>query len=243
MSIKVTVWNEGRHERTNERVKALYPDGMHNFIKDFLSTDENLIVRTATLDGPDFLTDELLNDTDVLLWWGHMAHNDVPDELAEKIRIRVMCDKMGFIPLHSAHKSKPFQLIVGSTGDLVWSDNRMEIVWNLLPAHPIAQGIPEYFHFEQEEVYGEPFMIPQPDELVFTSWFEDGHIFRSGLCYYRGMGKVFYFQPGHETNPILYNEYVQKIIKNAIYWAAPADTLVPRPTCPRVYSIVEELKK
>ena len=243
MSLKVTVWNEGRHDKTNERVKALYPDGMHNFIKDFLSTDENLIVRTATLDGPDFLTDELLNDTDVLVWWGHMAHHLVPDELAEKIRIRVMCDKMGFIPLHSAHKSKPFQLIVGSTGDLVWTDCCMEIIWNILPAHPIAQGIPEYFHLDHEEVYGEPFMIPQPDELVFTSWFEDGHIFRSGLCYYRGMGKVFYFQPGHETNPIFYNEYVQKIIRNAVYWAAPADTLVPRPTCPRVYSIVEELKK
>lgn len=243
MSIKVTVWNEGRHDKTDDAVKALYPNGMHNFIKDFLSTDENLIVRTATLDGPDFLTDELLNDTDVLLWWGHIAHGEVSDELAEKIRTRVMVDKMGFIPLHSAHKSKPFQAIVGSTGDLVWSNNRMEIVWNLLPAHPIAQGIPEYFHFDKEEVYGEPFMIPQPDELVFTSWFDDGHIFRSGLCYYRGMGKVFYFQPGHETNPIFYNEYVQKIIKNAVYWAAPADTPVPRPTCPRVYSIVEELTK
>ena len=242
MAIKVTVWNEFLHERTNERVKALYPNGMHNFIKEFLETDENIIVRTATLNGPDYLTDELLNDTDVLIWWAHVLHGDVPDELVEKIRQRVMVGRMGFIPLHSAHKSKPFQAVVGATGDLVWGDNQLEIVWNMLPSHPIAKGIPTYFHLEKEEMYGEPFVIPQPDELVFTSWYEDGHIFRSGLCYYRGMGKVFYFQPGHESNPIFYNEYVQQIIKNAVYWAAPVDTLVPTPTCPRVYSVLDEIK-
>jgi trehalose utilization protein len=242
MAIKVTVWNEFLHERTNERVKALYPNGMHNFIKEFLETDENIIVRTATLNGPDYLTDELLNDTDVLIWWAHMLHGDVPDELVEKIRQRVMVGRMGFIPLHSAHKSKPFQAVVGATGDLVWGDNQLEIIWNMLPSHPIAKGIPTYFHLEREEMYGEPFVIPQPDELVFTSWYENGNIFRSGLCYYRGMGKVFYFQPGHESNPIFYNEYVQQIIKNAVYWAAPVDTLVPTPECVRVYSVLDEIK-
>ena len=240
--IKVTIWNEGRHDKTSAEVKALYPEGMHNCIKDFLSEDENLLVRTATLDGPDFLTDELLNDTDVLFWWGHIAHNEVPDELAEKIRQRVMTERMGFIPLHSAHKSKPFQLIVGTTGDLVWGDDQREIVWNMLPSHPIAQGVPTYFTFPKEEMYGEPFMIPQPDELVFTSWFEDGHIFRSGLCYYRGLGKIFYFQPGHEGNPIFHDKTVQHILRNAVYWAAPCDTLVPKPTCPREGSILEAIK-
>ena len=242
MAIKVTVWNEGLHDQTNKRVKELYPNGMHGCIKEFLEKDENIIVRTATLRGPDTLTDELLGDTDVLIWWGHILHDEVPDELVNKVAHRVMCEKMGFIPLHSAHKSKPFRKIVGTTGDLSWGDDCLEIVWNMLPAHPIAAGIPEHFHLEREEMYGEPFTAPQPDELVFTSWYEDGHIFRSGLCYYRGLGKVFYFQPGHETNPIFHNEYVQKIIRNAVYWAAPCDTLVPTPKCPQVRSVVDEIR-
>lgn len=241
--IKVTVWNEGRHDKKIARVRELYPEGMHGCIKAFLSENADLEVRTALLDDPDQgLPDEVLNDTDVLIWWGHMAHKEVSDQLAEKIRDRVYNEGMGFIALHSAHMSKPFRWIVGTSGQLSWGDDQRELVWNLMPQHPIAAGIPEYFEIEKEEMYGEPFRIPQPDELIFTSWYEGGNIFRSGLTYYRGIGKVFYFQPGHETNPIFHNKYVQRIITNAVYWVKPNDMVISRPTeCPQRKNPVVEL--
>ncbi|MBQ8551435.1 MAG: ThuA domain-containing protein [Clostridia bacterium] len=243
--IKVTIWNEGRHEKKNAKVQAMYPNGIHGAIAEFLSKCDDLEIRTATLDDPDCgLPDEVLNDTDVLMWWGHMHHNDVPEELAGKIRDRVYSEGMGFIAMHSAHKSKPFRYIVGTDGNLSWGEDQREIIWNLLPQHPIAAGIPEYFDLGVEEMYGEPFRIPQPDELIFTSWFEGGNIFRSGVTYYRGIGKVFYFQPGHETNPHFYNPYVQKILTNAVHWAAPQKFEFPIPVgCPKRMNPVDELNE
>ena len=222
--INVTIWNEFRHEKTEEAVKALYPDGIHAFIKSFLDVNEDMNVRTACLDDPDQgLPDALLEDTDVLLWWGHMAHREVSDELVAKIRSRVFTGKMGFVPLHSAHKSKPFASILGTNGNLSWGRDQKEIVWNMLPAHEIAAGIPDHFLLESEELYSEPFFIPQPDELIFGAWFEDGHIMRAGATFYRGAGKVFYFQPGHESCRAYYHPCVQRIITNAIRWAALND--------------------
>ena len=219
--IRVTIWNEYAHEKTEEAVKALFPNGIHNHLAEALAS-EDFEIRTAALSDPECgLPDEVLNSTDVLLWWGHMCHNDVPDSLAAKVRDRVFNCGMGFIALHSAHKSKPFMWTVGGSGNLLWGDEQKEIIWNILPQHMIAQGIPESIVLDSEEMYGEPFMIPTPDELVFTSWFEHGNIFRSGCCYYRGLGKVFYFQPGHETCRSYFNPVILQIIKNAIRWAAP----------------------
>ena len=221
--IKVTIWNEFRHEKIKDKVKAIYPNGLHATIKEYLDTDEELCVRLAALDDEyQGLPDEVLNDTDVLLWWGHMAHNEVDDELVEKIRVRVYTGKMGFIALHSGHHSKPFKRILGTTGNLQWGRNQKEIVWNLMPTHPIAAGIPDHFILEEEELYSEPFFIGQPEALVFGSWFEDGNILRSGACFVRGAGRVFYFQPGHETCKSYHNPYVLRIIKNAIYWVKPS---------------------
>ncbi len=221
--IRVTAWNEFRHERSNEYVKSIYPDGIHGLIKQFLETKDDIEVTLAALDDPDNgLPDEVLNNTDVLIWWGHMAHHEVPDALVERIRHRVYTKGMGLIVLHSGHHSKVFRAVVGTNGNLSWGRDQKEVVWNLLPSHPIAAGIPDHFVLETEELYCEPFYVPQPDALVFGSWFEDGFIFRSGLCYLRGAGKVFYFQPGHESCPSYHNEYVQKIITNAVYWAKPA---------------------
>ena len=221
--IRVTIWNEFRHEKTKEKVKALYPNGLHATIKEYLDTDEELEVRLAALDDEDQgLPDDVLNNTDVLLWWGHMAHKEVDDDLVEKIRVRVYTGKMGFIALHSGHHSKPFKRILGTTGNLQWGRNQKEIVWNLMPTHPIAAGIPDHFILEEEELYSEPFFIGQPEALVFGSWFEDGNILRSGACFVRGAGRIFYFQPGHETCPSYHNPYVLRIIKNAIYWVKPS---------------------
>ncbi|MBE6548509.1 MAG: trehalose utilization protein ThuA [Ruminococcaceae bacterium] len=222
--IEVVVWNEYRHERLEEAVRNIYPDGIHGCIKSFLDVDEELNVTLASLDDEcQGLPDELLNKTDVLLWWGHIAHHEVSDELVEKIRQRVYAGKMGLIVLHSGHHSKVFKSVVGTTGNLSWGRDQKEVVWNLYPTHPIAKGIPEHFIIDIEELYCEPFYIPQPDAVVFGSWYEDGFIFRSGVCFERGLGKVFYFQPGHEYCRSFYNEYVQKIITNAVHWAVPTE--------------------
>lgn len=220
--INVTVWNENWHEHSEEAVGKLYPEGIHGAIAAFLGKDEEINVRTATLDMPDCgLPDEVLDSTDVLLWWGHCRHDDVPDELAQKVYDRVMRG-MGFIALHSAHFSKVFRKLMGTTCSLSWRDGDRERVWNIMPSHPIAKGVPAYFVLPREEMYGERFDIPQPDELVFMGWFSGGEVFRSGCCWSRGLGRVFYFQPGHEMNPTYYNETVQKIITNAVHWAAPS---------------------
>lgn len=218
--IKVTVWNEFYHEVEHENIKAVYPDGIHNCIKDFLQGEE-FTVKTATLAMPECgLTDEVLDDTDVLIWWGHAKHGDVPDEVAKKVQQRVLRG-MGLIVLHSGHHSKPFRLLMGTTCDLRWRDNDRERIWCCNPTHPIAEGIPAHFELEHEEMYGEHFTIPTPDDVIFLGWFAGGEVFRSGCTFTRGLGKIFYFQPGHEEYPIYRNEYVQKIIKNAIKWAKP----------------------
>jgi len=221
--IRVTVWNEFRHEREMENVRAIYPNGIHSCIGDFLSKAGYDVTLATLIDPGQGLSDEVLDNTDVLIWWAHIEHHKVDDAIVEKIASRVFDYGMGFIALHSAHKSKPFCKLVGTSGNLLWGDNQKEIVWNILPSHPIAKGIPEHFILPVEEMYGEPFMIPQPDATVFTSWFEHGNVFRSGCCFLRGLGKVFYLQPGHESCPTYHNETIQKIIINAIEWAAPAD--------------------
>ncbi|ACT03658.1 ThuA domain-containing protein [Paenibacillus sp. JDR-2] len=221
--IKVTVWNEYRHEKHNEHVKGIYPEGIHNAIGGYLKTIEGLEVGTATLDEPEHgLTDEVLNNTDVLIWWGHLAHHEVRDDIAEKVRDRVL-QGMGLIVLHSGHASKVFEKLLGTkTGALKWRDDgEKERLWVIEHGHPIADGLGEFIEIPKEEMYGERFEIPAPDELVFISWFEGGEVFRSGCCYRRGKGKLFYFRPGHETFPIYHQPEILHVIKNAVHWAAP----------------------
>ena len=196
-TINVTIWNEYRHEKSDENVAKLYPNGLHAAIGEFLSKNDDMKITLAALDDPDQgLPDEVLNNTDVLLWWGHMNHGEVKDDLVERIRQRVYVGGMGFIALHSAHHSKPFRAIVGTTGNLLWGDNQKEIIWNIMPSHPIAAGIPAHFELPEEELYAEPFQIPQPDAHIFEGWYEHGYVFRTGCTFLRGAGRVFYFQPG-----------------------------------------------
>lgn len=223
-TINVTIWNEYRHEKSDENVAKLYPNGLHAAIGEFLSKNDDMKITLAALDDPDQgLSDEVLNNTDVLLWWGHMNHGEVKDDLVERIRQRVYVGGMGFIALHSAHHSKPFRAIVGTTGNLLWGDNQKEIIWNIMPSHPIAAGIPAHFELPEEELYAEPFQIPQPDAHIFEGWYEHGYVFRTGCTFLRGAGRVFYFQPGHETCPSFYDANVQRIITNGVRWAAPND--------------------
>ena len=230
--IKVTIFNEFRHEKQKESIRAIYPDGIHGAIKAGIE-DEEILVRTVTLDDPECgLTQEVLDDTDVLLWWGHMAHHEVPDEVAQRVRDAVHSG-MGAIFLHSGHHSKPFRLLMGTPCNLTWrEDGDYELVWVVNPAHPIAQGIGRFIKLEEVETYDEPFSIPEPDELVFIGSYEGGEVFRSGCCWQRGNGRVFYFQPGHETYPIYHQPEIIKVIKNAIHWAKPTYRAVIE--CPHV---------
>jgi trehalose utilization protein len=219
-SIKVTVWNEFRHEKSNPKVAAIYPQGIHETIAAFLRQSPDLAVRTATLDEPEHgLTEAVLADTDVLIWWGHKAHPEVQDAIVARVQKRVL-EGMGLVVLHSAHLSKIFTALMGTTCALKWREaNDKERLWNLCPSHPITQGLGEYFEIPTEEMYGEPFGIPTPDELIFISWFSGGEVFRSGATWRRGHGKVFYFRPGHETYPTYHQAQVQQVITNAVRWA------------------------
>lgn len=219
--MNVTVWNENFHEKEIPEVLEIYPGGIHGYIASFLKED-GINVRTVTMDDEEFgLSDEILRDTDVLIWWGHTCHHLIPDELASRVQEYVLSG-MGFIALHSAHHSKPFKKLMGTNANLRWmSEGQKERIWTVLPNHPIAEGIPETFSLEVEEMYGEPFGIPNPDDVVFMGWFKSGEVFRSGCTFTRENGRIFYFQPGHETFESFHNPYVQRIIKNAVKWACP----------------------
>lgn len=221
---KVTVWNEYRHEKNDPNIAKVYPEGIHGAIASYLKKESDLDVRTATLDEPEHgLTDNILAHTDVLIWWGHKVHKEVSDVVVERVHQRIL-DGMGLIVLHSGHFSKIFKKLMGTTCNLKWREvGEKERLWVVEPGHPIASGLAPYFEIEAEEMYGERFDIPQPDTLVFISWFEGGEVFRSGLCYHRGKGKIFYFQPGHESYPTFYQPEVLKVINNAVHWAAPVD--------------------
>jgi len=185
---------------------------------------QGLEVRTATLDEPEHgLTEAVLAQTDVLTWWGHMAHGEVEDAVVDRVHQRVLAG-MGLVVLHSGHFSKIFKRLMGTTCDLKWREaGEKERIWVVEPGHPIAEGLGEYFEIPQAEMYGERFDIPAPDTLVFISWFEGGEVFRSGCCYQRGRGRIFYFRPGHETYPIYYQPEVLRVIYNAVRWAAPQE--------------------
>ncbi len=217
--IRVTVWNEFWHEQNDPAAKALYPDGIHKCIADFLQCDD-IEVRTATLWEPECgLTQEVLDNTDVLIWWAHLKHKLVPDEVVDRVQNAVLCG-MGMIFLHSGHFSKPFRRLMGTSGTLSWRDCEQERLWNIAPSHPITQGIGRFIEIE-DEVYAEPFDIPEPDQLIFIGTYAGSEVFRSGCCYRRGLGNIFYFQPGHETCPVFHNPDIQTVIRNAVRWAAP----------------------
>lgn len=219
--IHVTIWNEYLHEQEHPEIAAIYPRGIHGCIQEFLQK-ASFETSTATLRMPEHgLTEEVLNKTDVLIWWGHKAHQEVQDAVVQRVYDHVM-QGMGLIVLHSGHASKIFRKLCGTESwKLKWrEDGETELLWNLAPNHEITRGIDDYIRIPHEEMYGEPFEIPRPDELVFVSWFEGGEVFRSGVCYHRGKGRVFYFRPGHEAFPIYYMPEIQRVIINACRWAA-----------------------
>ncbi|MBS7700663.1 MULTISPECIES: ThuA domain-containing protein [unclassified Chelatococcus] len=220
--MRVTIWNEFRHEKANPAVAAIYPQGIHSALEAGLARHDLGAIRTTTLDEPSQgLPDELLEQTDVLVWWGHRHHDEVSDDTATRVCARVHAG-MGLVVLHSGHFSKVFKRLMGTPCTLKWrADGEREHIWTVDPSHPIATGIPAHFTLEREEMYGEPFAVPTPDEIVFLGWFKGGEAFRSGCCYKRGLGRIFYFQPGHETFPTYHDPTIIHVIANGIRWAAP----------------------
>jgi trehalose utilization protein len=232
--LRVMVWGENVHEKKNATVAKIYPKGMHQCIADGLNEDSNLTVRTATLHEPEHgLSEDVLETTDVLVWWGHAAHGEVSDKVVERVLARIW-EGMGFVALHSSHYSKIFKRLMGTPCSLTWREaGEKERVWACNPAHPIARGLNRYFEIENSEMYGEPFSIPNPDEIVFISWFEGGDVFRSGCTWKRANGKIFYFSPGHEVYPIYFNPNVRLVLRNAVHWAArDAEKWID--TCPQI---------
>lgn len=231
--IRATVWGENVHDRRDAPVRAVYPESMHECIAAALREDPAIEARTATLDQPEHgLADGVLRATDVLTWWGHAAHDQVRDDVVDRVWARVN-EGMGLIVLHSGHYSKIFRRLMGTTCSLTWREaDEKERVWVCDPGHPIARGLPRYFEVEPSEMYGEPFRIPMPDEQVFLSWFEGGEVFRSGCTWRRGFGRIFYFSPGHETYPVFRNEHVRQVLRNAVKWAAPSEIVAD--SCPMI---------
>ncbi|RXT15363.1 ThuA domain-containing protein [Ammoniphilus sp. CFH 90114] len=221
--IQVTVWNENRHEQLNEEVRKVYPNGIHEALAAPLR-ESGMDVRTATLEQPEHgLSQEVLDQTDVLIWWGHIAHDQVSEEIVERVHQRVL-GGMGLIVLHSGHFSKIFKRLMGTGCDLKWREaDEKERLWVVNPSHPIVEGLGQYIELEREEMYGEFFDIPEPEELILVSWFEGGEVFRSGCTFTRGQGKIFYFRPGHETYPTYHQSDIQKIIVNGVRWASPTN--------------------
>jgi len=225
---RVTVWSENVHDQKDSAVKAIYPEGMHACLAQGLAEDRGIITRTAVLQDPEHgLPEETLEQTDVLVWWGHMAHAEVSDTVVDRIQ-RHVWEGMGLIALHSAHFSKIFTRLLGTRCSLIYREaGERELLWVCNPSHPITQGLPPCFELPHEEMYGEPFAIPEPESLLFISSFEGGEVFRSGCTWTRGAGRIFYFRPGHETYPTYYDPNIKQVLKNAVHWASNATTRWP----------------
>ncbi|MEU8148122.1 ThuA domain-containing protein [Nonomuraea sp. NPDC048901] len=222
--MNVTVWNEFYEERTYPSVSSVYPDGLHVVLGQALAEHlgPEAHVRVALQEEPEHgLTQAVLDETDVLLWWGHLKHDEVSDEVVERVRRRVL-GGMGLLILHSAIESKVAQALLGTSCKIAsWRHDDSELLWTILPGHDIVRGVPNPVVIPKGEMYGEPMDIPEPDELVFISSYEGGEVLRSGCAWQRGKGRIFFFAPGHEESPIYFQPEIRRVLANAVQWATP----------------------
>jgi trehalose utilization protein len=217
----VTVFCEDTRQPQQEAYERVYPQGIGVAIAQALR-NRGLGVSNVYQSEPEHgLSQAVLEQTDVLIYWSHKSWRDVSPEAIQRTHEHVLAG-MGFIALHSALVAPIFRRLMGTTATMRWRNvGERERLWVIDRTHPIVQGIGDSIELEAEEMYSEDFDIPTPDDLVFISWFEGGEVFRSGCCWKRGRGRVFYFRPGHETAPTFHHEKVQRVLYNAVLWAAP----------------------
>lgn len=233
-TIRVTIFCEHNQDRY-EPVKSVYPDGIHGALAAAYEAEPGFSVTIATQDMPEHgLTEELLANTDVLVWWSHLDNPQFDDVVADRVCRHVVGRGMGFLSLHSSAFSKPWQRMMGIYYDAgSWGRFRTmpkgekQRLWIINPGHPIVDGLKDFVEIPQDEMYGEPQLVPEADQTVFISWWEGGDVCRSGLVFFRGRGKIFQFTPGHETFPIFYQPEVQLILRNAAKFLAPSETINP----------------
>ncbi len=223
--VRVTVWNEFDDEKHWPEIMDMYAGGVHEYIARFLRDEEDMEVTAVTLDDPEYgLPDELLDRTDVLVWYSHMKQDVIPSGKLRKIADRVIEDGMGVIFVHSGFFSNVASFLIGAHGCSAYREiKETERVFVIDRGHPIAKGLPEFFEFPESEMYSEGMGTPTPDETVFLSWYAGGNAARSGMCWKRGAGRVFYFSPGHAWYDVMLHEPFHTVIKNAVRWAAPSD--------------------
>lgn len=217
---KVVVWSEGTAPKT------VYPYDVNTAIAEGLQPLKDWQIITASITDPDQgLSDDLLNSTSVLIWWGHQKHGDVKDELVAKIVRRVKEGGMGFIATHSAHYSKPLKALLGTNcGWKYYTDDgaRVDLIVKS-PKHPIAKGV-KNFTVPKTERYGDPFEVPPAETVVFDGIYTlpngTKENAQQGMTWSVGKGRVFYFQPGHESYPIYFQEEIRHIFRNGVQWAA-----------------------
>ena len=219
----VHVWAEDRPlPEAEETMRKICPSGVEGQMAAFLGRQPDMTVTTSTLQDPEQGFDrKILDRTDVLVYWSHKHWQEVEDVHVDYLQKRVL-EGMGLVVLHSAHASKLFSRLMGTrTQSLRWRENdEWQRYWIVNPGHPIAEGLEgEYFEVPMDETYGEYFEIPQPEAQVFITQSQGGEIFRSGSCWTRGLGRIFYFQGGHETYPVYMQSQVQLILTNAVRWA------------------------
>jgi trehalose utilization protein len=251
---RVLVWYENQPlPEAVDAERAVYPNGVHGALGNLFAAQRDMQVRTATMqDAGQGLGDEALQWADVLVYFSHKHWRDVTDERVDAAQRRVL-GGMGLVLLHSAHASKLFSRLLGTrTQCLRWREGRLtgaqraagqpappndgewQRVWTVAPAHPIASGLTgECFTIPKDETYGEYFEIPAPETLVFLTTSQGGEVLRSGCCWTRGRGKMFYFASGHETFPVYHQPEIQRILLNAVRWAAPQSPPEPWPTWAR----------
>lgn len=223
--LRVTIWNEYIHEQQNPLVQAIYPNGIHGCLEEFLSRNQDMKVQSVTFHMPEHgLTEKVLQETDVLIWWGHIDHDGVSDQVVARVKEQIL-QGMGLIALHSAHHSKIMKVLLGTSLNLKWKHGDQERLICIHPGHPITAGVTDPIDLEEEEMYGEYFDIPVPDELIYLGWFASGQVFRSACVFHRGRGKIFYFQPGHEEYPIYHHPKIQQILTNGVRYVAPVNYL------------------
>lgn len=220
--LRVMIWNENEHEKRNPEVAEIYPLGIHGTLAKGLQADD-LEVLVATMDMPhQGFAPGALDNVDVLVWWGHLLHAQVDARIVEMVNGRVNAG-MGFVALHSAHHSLAFQRLMGTNCNLAWRESKggeRVRLWCVSPSHPIAQGVPLFIEVPADEMYGEPFNVPKPDDVVFINWYQGGEVFRGGCTWSRGRGRIFHFSPGHETFPVFHHSDIMKVIANGVRWAA-----------------------